>query len=99
MGVVGRQMLSQLLLEMDLTHSEMGGGGGEGEEGEEGEESSLVVVGATNTPWALDESLLRAGRLEHCIYIPPPERAERQLILRHRLQEQKPPLLTPPLPF
>jgi SpoVK/Ycf46/Vps4 family AAA+-type ATPase len=46
----------------------------------------LALVGATNMPDAIDDALLRAGRLEHALYIGPPRRAAREEILRRRLR-------------
>jgi transitional endoplasmic reticulum ATPase len=45
----------------------------------------VVVVAATNRPDALDYALLRPGRFDRLIYIPPPEPASREQILRIHL--------------
>ncbi|GAA3438005.1 AAA family ATPase [Kutzneria kofuensis] len=42
----------------------------------------VIVVGATNRPELLDPALLRPGRLERVIYVPPPDAAARTEILR-----------------
>jgi SpoVK/Ycf46/Vps4 family AAA+-type ATPase len=42
----------------------------------------VVVVGATNRPDLVDPALLRPGRLERLIYVPPPDAAARAAILR-----------------
>lgn len=42
----------------------------------------VVVVGATNRPELIDPALLRPGRLERLIYVPPPDAAARAAILR-----------------
>jgi transitional endoplasmic reticulum ATPase len=42
----------------------------------------VVVVGATNRPELIDPALLRPGRLERLIYVPPPDAAARADILR-----------------
>ena len=42
----------------------------------------VVVVGATNRPELIDPALLRPGRLERLIYVPPPDAAARTDILR-----------------
>jgi len=42
----------------------------------------VVVVGATNRPELIDPALLRPGRLERLIYVPPPDGAARADILR-----------------
>ncbi|KQS76674.1 ATPase [Rhizobium sp. Leaf383] len=45
----------------------------------------VVVVGATNSPAAIDRALLRPGRLETLVEIPLPDAAARVAILRHHL--------------
>jgi len=51
-------------------------------------ESEVFVIGATNRPESIDNAVLRAGRLDKIIYIPPPEfdaRAEMfELVLAKR---------------
>ncbi|WP_092779450.1 AAA family ATPase [Actinokineospora terrae] len=42
----------------------------------------VVVVGATNRPDLVDPALLRPGRLERLIYVPPPDAEARAAILR-----------------
>lgn len=42
----------------------------------------VVVVGATNRPELVDPALLRPGRLERLVYVPPPDAAAREDILR-----------------
>jgi SpoVK/Ycf46/Vps4 family AAA+-type ATPase len=42
----------------------------------------VVVVGATNRPELLDPALLRPGRLERLVYVPPPDADARAEILR-----------------
>ncbi len=42
----------------------------------------VVVIGATNRPDILDSALIRAGRFDKMIYIPPPDRDARLLILK-----------------
>lgn len=42
----------------------------------------VVVVGATNRPELIDPALLRPGRLERLVYVPPPDAAARAEILR-----------------
>jgi transitional endoplasmic reticulum ATPase len=43
---------------------------------------NVVVVGATNRPDLIDPALLRPGRLERLIYVPPPDAEARAAILR-----------------
>jgi transitional endoplasmic reticulum ATPase len=42
----------------------------------------VVVVGATNRPELIDPALLRPGRLERLVFVPPPDAAGRADILR-----------------
>lgn len=53
--------------------------------GEEGK--SIVVIGATNRPWDLDEAIRR--RLEKRIYIPLPTEVGRREMLRINLKDEK----------
>ncbi|MET7669423.1 AAA family ATPase [Micromonospora luteifusca] len=43
---------------------------------------NVVVVGATNRPDLVDPALLRPGRLERLVYVPPPDGPARSEILR-----------------
>ncbi|EEP72002.1 microtubule-severing ATPase [Micromonospora sp. ATCC 39149] len=43
---------------------------------------NVVVVGATNRPDLVDPALLRPGRLERLVYVPPPDGVARAEILR-----------------
>jgi transitional endoplasmic reticulum ATPase len=42
----------------------------------------VVVLGATNRPELIDPALLRPGRLERMVYVPPPDTDAREEILR-----------------
>uniref|UniRef100_A0A3P9LJ51 Spermatogenesis associated 5-like 1 n=1 Tax=Oryzias latipes TaxID=8090 RepID=A0A3P9LJ51_ORYLA len=42
----------------------------------------VMVVAATNRPDCLDSALLRPGRMDHIIYVPPPDQQARLSILR-----------------
>jgi SpoVK/Ycf46/Vps4 family AAA+-type ATPase len=59
------KILSALLTEMDGLKTE----------------KPVIVVGATNTPQMLDPALLRPGRLDKIIYMPPPDEVGRKQIL------------------
>ena len=61
-----RKLISQLLVEFDALTADV----------------AVLVIGATNRPQRIDTSLLRPGRFDHLIYIPPPSAAERADILR-----------------
>ncbi|BCJ59936.1 AAA family ATPase [Micromonospora endophytica] len=43
---------------------------------------NVVVIGATNRPDLIDPALLRPGRLERLVYVPPPDAEARAEILR-----------------
>jgi transitional endoplasmic reticulum ATPase len=45
-------------------------------------EDGVLVLGATNRPWTLDAALLRPGRFDKCIYVPPPDLDGRKSILQ-----------------
>jgi len=69
-GSVWVGVVSQLLVEMDGLRDSDG----------------VVVVGATNRPWALDPALLRPGRFDKAIYVPPPDKEARKKILQVHLR-------------
>jgi transitional endoplasmic reticulum ATPase len=43
---------------------------------------NVVVIGATNRPDLIDPALLRPGRLERLVYVPPPDSDARTAILK-----------------
>jgi transitional endoplasmic reticulum ATPase len=45
----------------------------------------VLVIGATNRPATLDAALLRPGRFDRVVYIPPPDREDRRAILEAQL--------------
>ncbi|KAI9143783.1 P-loop containing nucleoside triphosphate hydrolase protein [Paraphysoderma sedebokerense] len=67
-GDVGKKLITQLLIEIDDIDSDISS-------------SSVVILGATNNPEKLDPAILRAGRLDKHIYIPPPDSTGRSRIL------------------
>jgi transitional endoplasmic reticulum ATPase len=46
---------------------------------------NVMVVGATNKPSQIDAALLRPGRFDKILYIPPPDAPAREAILRRQL--------------
>ena len=48
---------------------------------------NVVVIGATNRPDMIDPALMRPGRLEQHIFVPPPDEAGRKQILAVYLRE------------
>lgn len=47
----------------------------------------LLLIGATNEPWAIDSAILRPGRLDRLIYVPPPDAPARRRILELNLKD------------
>ena len=42
---------------------------------------AVLFMGATNTPWQLDSAVLRPGRFDDKVYIPPPDQPARRKLL------------------
>jgi len=55
--------------------------------GFEESENTLLLLGATNVPWDIDEAVFRTGRFDEKIYIQPPDVAARLGIFQHHLKE------------
>ncbi len=68
----GRHLINQFLSELD------------GMEDNDG----LLVLGATNAPWHLDDAFRRQNRFGRVIFIPPPDEAAREAILRLKLKNK-----------
>ncbi|HYQ04769.1 MAG TPA: ATP-binding protein [Polyangiaceae bacterium] len=67
------KLVSQFLAEMDgFAHNNQG----------------VLVLGATNVPWAVDPAFRRAGRFDRTLFIPPPDAAARQQILEGMMRER-----------
>lgn len=45
----------------------------------------ILVLAATNVPWAIDTAFRRPGRFDRSVFIPPPDRKAREAILRLQL--------------
>jgi len=45
----------------------------------------LLVLGATNVPWAIDPAFRRPGRFDRVLFVPPPDHTARGAILRIQL--------------
>ncbi|CAG8450730.1 6438_t:CDS:10 [Acaulospora colombiana] len=54
---------------------------------EEGPEFDILVIAATSNPEILDPALLRPGRLDQLIYIPPPNDKQRSAILKGKFKK------------
>jgi len=61
------KLVSQFLSEMDGFAQNNGG---------------VLILGATNVPWAIDPAFRRPGRFDRVLFVPPPDRAARAAILR-----------------
>jgi transitional endoplasmic reticulum ATPase len=48
----------------------------------------VLVLAATNVPWAVDSAFRRTGRFDRVIFVPPPDQAARRAILRRLLLER-----------
>ncbi|QIW24548.1 AAA family ATPase [Sulfolobus sp. S-194] len=46
------------------------------------ENEEIIVIGATNRPWDLDPAILRPGRFDKIIYVPPPDEKGRIEVLK-----------------
>ncbi len=68
-----RGVVNQLLLELD---------------GFDGANEGLLIVGATSAIWNVDQALLRPGRFDRCIHVPPPDASTREAILKLQAQSR-----------
>ncbi len=48
---------------------------------------NLMVLAATNSPWRVDSALRRPGRFDRVLFVPPPDEAAREAILKIRLRD------------
>jgi transitional endoplasmic reticulum ATPase len=69
---------SFLRAEVNQFLAEMDGMGGSNEQ--------LLIMGATNAPWHVDQALMRPGRFDRVIFVPPPDLDARLAILQVHLQ-------------
>lgn len=70
----GRHLINQFLSELD---------------GIQDSNEGVLVLAATNAPWHLDSAFRRPGRFDRILFVPPPDQAARESILRI-LCKQKP---------
>ncbi|SDM43304.1 Tetratricopeptide repeat-containing protein [Catalinimonas alkaloidigena] len=66
-----RTLINQFLAELD---------------GMDSDNDGLLILGATNAPWHLDNAFRRAGRFDRVIFVAPPDEAAREAILQLQLQ-------------
>ncbi|MGC4941641.1 tetratricopeptide repeat protein [Kribbella sp. DT2] len=71
-GSEARRLVDVLLQELDAIGSD---------------NSGLLVMAATNAPWDVDEAMLRPGRFDRVIFVPPPDEPARADILSVVLKE------------
>ena len=55
--------------------------------GTSSEDSTIVVIAATNKPWAIDSAFLRPGRFDEKIYIPLPDYEARKRLFELQLKK------------
>jgi SpoVK/Ycf46/Vps4 family AAA+-type ATPase len=65
-GSVGRQLVDQLLQELDAIGAD---------------NENILVLAATNAPWDVDEAMKRPGRFDRILFVPPPDPPAREHIL------------------
>jgi|GEM_PF-1717239 len=68
-----RKIVNQFLIEMSKLETD--------------KQSCVYVIGATNLPWQIDKSFLRAGRLNEKIYIPGPDVTTRTYLFKVYLED------------
>lgn len=69
----GRHLINQFLQELD---------------GIDLSNEGILILGATNTPWHLDPAFRRPGRFDRIIFVPPPDTAAREAILKIKLKDK-----------
>jgi len=62
-----RQVINQFLAELD---------------GIDSDNEGILILAATNAPWHLDGAFRRPGRFDRILFVPPPDEAAREAILR-----------------
>ena len=48
----------------------------------------VLILGATNVPWAVDAAFRRAGRFDRVLFVPPPDKGARHAILKALLDNR-----------
>ena len=69
----GRHIINQFLAELD---------------GVEYSNDGVLILASTNTPWHLDTAFRRPGRFDRIIFVPPPDDAAREAILKIKLKDK-----------
>ncbi|NVK26822.1 MAG: AAA family ATPase [Flavobacteriia bacterium] len=68
-----RHVINQFLTELD---------------GVEYDNEGVLVIGATNAPWSVDSAFRRPGRFDRVIFVPPPDTASIEAILKIKLEDK-----------
>ena len=55
-------------------------------EGIDSNTDKLLIIGATNMPWDVDDALRRPGRFDRSVFVPPPDCDAREVIFRLKLE-------------
>jgi transitional endoplasmic reticulum ATPase len=50
--------------------------------------AGVLILGATNVPWAVDPAFRRPGRFDRVLFVPPPDREARESILQNLLEQR-----------
>jgi len=56
-------------------------------DGMSGQNDGVLVLGATNMPWDVDEAMKRPGRFDRQVFVPPPDAQAREEIFRMKLRD------------
>ena len=73
-STVMKRVVPQLLAEMQGFHER---------------KNALLFIGATNEPWEIDVAVMRPGRLDRLIYVPPPDSTDRHRRTNRELQRSR----------
>lgn len=57
-------------------------------EGIDASTDQLLIIGATNMPWDVDNALKRPGRFDRMVFVAPPDEEARESIYRLKLQDR-----------
>ncbi|MEZ4826143.1 MAG: ATP-binding protein [Bacteroidia bacterium] len=69
----GRHLINQFLAELD---------------GVKYSNDGVLILAATNTPWNMDSAFRRPGRFDRILFVPPPDEAAREAILRIMMKDK-----------
>lgn len=67
------KLVSQFLSEMD---------------GFSNQNTGILILGATNVPWAIDAAFRRPGRFDRVLFVPPPDQDAREAIIKIHLEDR-----------